>query len=76
MFEKETAAIAAFEQSAPKLKRSKELLKGLYYSDEMKHLIEAAKRRKRQTKESHFSKQKKVFLSRRCAAIKWKQLYL
>ena len=44
VFEKETAAIAAFEQSAPKLKRSKELLKGLYYSDEMKHLIEAAKK--------------------------------
>ena len=37
VFEKETAAIAALEQSAPKLKRSKELLKGLYYSDEMKH---------------------------------------
>lgn len=35
VFEKETAAIAALEQSAPKLKRSKELLKGLYYSDEM-----------------------------------------
>lgn len=44
VFEKETAAIAALEQSAPKLKRSKELLKGLYYSDEMKHLIEAAKK--------------------------------
>lgn len=42
VLEKEQTATMAFAMETIKLKRQKELLKGLYKSDEMKHLIEAA----------------------------------